>query len=146
MSATASGAFQTTASVMSTAMSRMLSFIDTEMEQMICFNSDLDIENFINGKQAIFFVVDEKSSTKNFLVSLLVRQTYNELLCASEHFENNKLPHRVYYYLDEFGTYTAIEELIRCFLQADQEVSFAAHFYKRRRSLIKNTIRIQQAL
>lgn len=115
MSATASGAFQTTASVMSTAMSRMLSFIDTEMEQMICFNSDLDIENFINGKQAIFFVVDEKSSTKNFLVSLLVRQTYNELLCASEHFENNKLPHRVYYYLDEFGTYTAIERVDQMF-------------------------------
>ena len=41
--------------------------------------------------------------------NLLIRQTYNELLKASEKYENNKLPHRIQYFLDEFGTYTAIE-------------------------------------
>lgn len=115
ISPAATSAAQTIASVMSTAMSRMLAFIDSEMEQLLCFDCGLDIEEFIQEKSAIFFVIDEKSNTKNFLVSLLIRQTYNELLCASEDYPKNRLPHRVYYYLDEFGTYSAIERVDQMF-------------------------------
>lgn len=106
--AATAGEFKTIASILSTAVSQMLAFIDSEMEQMLCFNS-IDIEDFVQNKTAIFFIFDESSNTKNMIGNLLIRQTYNELLKASEKYENNKLPHRIQYFLDEFGTYTAIE-------------------------------------
>ena len=108
LASAATSEMKTLASVVSTAISRMLSFIDSEMEQLLCFNDGIDIEHFVQGKTAIFFVFDESSNTKNFIANLLLRQTYNELLKASEYYNQNHLPHRIQYFLDEFGTYTAI--------------------------------------
>lgn len=111
MSAAATaGELKTIASIISTAVSQMLSFLNSEMQQMLCFDdSSIDIEKFIQDKSAIIFIFDETSNTKNFIGNLLVRQTYNELLKASEQYEDNRLPHRIQYFLDEFGTYTAID-------------------------------------
>lgn len=108
-SAAYAGDLKTIGSILSTATSQMLSFIDSEMEQLLCFDDGVDIEKFVEGKTAIFFIFDESSNTKNFISSLLIRQTYNELLKASERYPGNRLPHRVQYFLDEFGTFTSIE-------------------------------------
>ncbi len=108
--AATAGELKTIASIVSTAVSQMLSFLDSEMEQLLCFDEgSIDIEKFVQGKTAIIFIFDESSNTKNFIANLLVRQTYNELLKASENYKDNRLPHRIQYFLDEFGTYTAIE-------------------------------------
>lgn len=107
--AATSGELKTIASIISTAISQMLSFIDAEMEQLLCFDDGIDIEKFVEGKTAIIFIFDESSNTKNFIANLLIRQTYNELLRASQNYPNNRLPHRIQYFLDEFGTYTAID-------------------------------------
>lgn len=109
-SAATAGEIKTISSIISTAVSQMLSFVDSEMEQLLCFDENsIDIERFIQGKSAIFFIYDESSNTKNFIANLLVRQSYNELLKASENLKDNRLKSRVQYFLDEFGTYTAIE-------------------------------------
>ncbi len=91
-------------SVMSTAMSRLLSFIDSELEQIICFDSDVDAEQFCNEKTAVFIVFPEEDVTKFFLVSLFVTQLYNEALTIANQDGKNKLDKRVLFFLDEFGT------------------------------------------
>ena len=50
---------QTMASVLSTAMSRLNAFLDSEMEQMLCCDSALDTETFFTNKSAIFIVLPE---------------------------------------------------------------------------------------
>lgn len=71
---------QSMMSVISTAMSRMLSFIDSDIEQIICSDSDINGEDLANHKIAVFIVFPEEDATKHFLVSLIIRQFYDELL------------------------------------------------------------------
>ena len=42
------------ASVMSTALSRLNSFLDSELEQLLCFDTEIDAEKFCREKSAIF--------------------------------------------------------------------------------------------
>lgn len=91
-------------SVISTAISRLLSFIDSELEQILCFDSDVDAEQFCKERVAVFIVFPEEDVTKYFLVSLFVSQLYNECLTIASHGDRNRLERQVKFYLDEFGT------------------------------------------
>ena len=102
-------------SVMSTAMSRLLSFIDSELEQVLCFDSDVDAEQFCDGHTAVFIVFPEEDVTKHFLVSLFVSQLYNESLVVANQDGKNRLDKRVYFYLDEFGTLPKFENAEQMF-------------------------------
>lgn len=95
-------------SVMSTALSRLNSFLDSEMEQILCFGTAIDAERFCNEKSAIFIILPEEDQSKYFMVSLLIQQLYREILViADEH--GGALPNRVMFYCDEFGTFPKIE-------------------------------------
>lgn len=99
---------QSMMSVMSTALSRLNSFLDTEMEQLLCFRTAVDAEKFCSEKSAIFIVLPEEDTSKYFMVSLLIQQLYREILViADEH--GGKLPNRVMFYMDEFGTFPKID-------------------------------------
>jgi len=99
---------QSMLSVMSTALSRLNSFLDTEMEQMLCFGTAVDAEKFCNEKSAIFIVLPEEDTSKYFMVSLLIQQLYREILViADEH--GGALTNRVMFYCDELGTFPKIE-------------------------------------
>lgn len=50
-------------SVMSTALSRFNAFLDSELEQLLCFDIEIDAEKFCNEKCAIFIVMPEKKPT-----------------------------------------------------------------------------------
>lgn len=102
-------------SVMSTAMSRLLSFIDSELEQILCFDSSVDAEKFCQGKVAVFIVFPEEDTTKYFMVSLFVTQLYNECLTIANQDGKNKLDRRVMFYLDEFGTMPKIDNVDKMF-------------------------------
>jgi type IV secretion system protein VirD4 len=102
-------------SVMSTAMSRMLSFIDSELEQILCFDSEVDAEQFCRDKIAVFIVFPEEDVTKYFMVSLFVAQLYNECLTIANQDGKNKLDRRVMFYLDEFGTMPKIDNVDKMF-------------------------------
>ena len=110
---TATNEFRTIASVMSTAMSLLLKFIDKEMEQLLCFDDGFNIEDFTKGNSFIFFIIDEKSKAKNFMVNLILNQIYGELLRKAEEYQEIRLPHRVYQILDECGTFGRIDGLSR---------------------------------
>ena len=97
-------------SVMSTALSRLNSFLDSEMEQMLCFGTAIDAEQFCSEKSAIFVVLPEEDQSKYFMVSLLIQQLYREILViADEH--NGTLENRVMFYCDELGTFPKIDGL-----------------------------------
>lgn len=54
---------QTMLSVMSTALSRLNSFLDSELEQMLCFGTAIDAEKFCNEKSAIFIILPEEDQS-----------------------------------------------------------------------------------
>ena len=99
---------QSMLSVMSTALSRLNSFLDTEMEQMLCFGTAVDAEKFCNERSAIFIILPEEDTSKYFMVSLLIQQLYREILVIADE-NGGKLKNRVMFYCDEFGTFPKIE-------------------------------------
>ena len=64
---------QAMASVMSTVLSRLNAFLDSELEQTICFDSSLDAETFASRKSAIFLILPEEDQTKNFMAGLMIQ-------------------------------------------------------------------------
>nr|WP_075365263.1 type IV secretory system conjugative DNA transfer family protein [Desulfosporosinus metallidurans] len=95
-------------SVLSTALSRLNAFLDSELEQILCFDTAIDAEKFCNTKSAIFLVMPEEDSTKYFLISLIVQQLYREILSVADE-TGGKLKNRVMMYLDEIGTIPKID-------------------------------------
>ena len=91
------------ASVMSTVLSRLNAFLDSKLEQVLCFDSAIDAEHFAAEKSAIFLVLPEEDATKNFMAGLMIQNLSRELFSvADEH--GGKLPNRVVFYCDELGT------------------------------------------
>lgn len=98
------------ASVLSTALSRLNQFLDSELEQVLCFDTAIDAERFCKSKSAVFIVLPEEDSTKYFMVSLIVQQLYREILAVADE-NGGKLEHRAMLFLDEIGTIPKIESL-----------------------------------
>ena len=105
---------QAMASVFSTAMSRLNAFLDTELEQILCFQTEIDAEQFVREKSAIFLVLPEEDNTKYFIVSLFLQQFYGELLAVADEY-GGTLPNRVAIYADELGTLPKITSLEQMF-------------------------------
>ncbi len=99
---------QAMASVLSTVLSRLNAFLDSEMEQILCFDTAIDAETFCNEKSAIFLILPEEDNTKYFMVSLFLQQFYREMLTVADE-NGGKLPNRVMIYADEIGTIPKIE-------------------------------------
>ena len=95
-------------SVMSTALSRLNAFLDSELEQILCFDTAIDAEMFCSKKSAIFVVLPEEDTSKHFMVSLIIQQLYREILAVADE-KGGTLDNRVMMYLDEFGTIPKIE-------------------------------------
>lgn len=101
---------QAMASVMSTALSRLNSFIDSELEQILCFDTSIDVEEFCSCKFAIYLVLPEEDATKHFLISLIFQQLYREILTVADE-KGGTLDKRVMFYMDEVGTLPKIDGL-----------------------------------
>ena len=99
---------QSMASVMSTALSRLNAFLDSELEQLLCFDTEIDAEKFCSEKSAIFVIMPEENPNTFFMISLIIQQLYREILAvADEH--GGKLENRCVFFCDEFGTLPKIE-------------------------------------
>ena len=98
-----SSAEQAMASVMSTVLSRLNAFLDSELEQVLCFDSAIDAEKFASEKSAIFLILPEEDTTKNFMAGLIIQNLSRELFAVADE-NDGKLQNRVVLYCDEFGT------------------------------------------
>lgn len=94
---------QAMASVLSTAMSRLNVFLDSEMEQVLCFDSSLDAEAFVREPSAMFLILPEEDTTKNFMASLMIQNLSRELFKIADD-NGGRLPNRAVLFCDEFGT------------------------------------------
>lgn len=99
---------QATASAMSTALAQMNTFMDIALEQVICFDSNIDAEKFAKEKTAIFLVLPEEDRTKNFMAGLMIQNLSKELFELAEK-GSGRLPNRVVFFCDEFGTMPAFD-------------------------------------
>lgn len=106
--AATSTADQAMASVMSTTLARLNAFLDSEMEQLLCFDTAVDAETFCKEKSALFLVMPEEDPSKFFMVSLIIQQLYREILSVADE-NGGKLPNRAVFYADEYGTLPKIE-------------------------------------
>ena len=97
-------------SVLSTVLSRLNAFIDSEIEQILCFETTVDIERFCAEKSAIFLVMPEEDNTKHFLIGLFIQQYYREILSYADE-QSGKLENKVIMYLDEIGTIPPIQSI-----------------------------------
>lgn len=95
-------------SVMSTALSRLNAFLDSEMEQLLCFDTAIDAESFCKEKSAVFLIMPEEDPNKFFMVSLIIQQLYREILAVADE-NGGKLDNRAIFFCDEFGTLPKIE-------------------------------------
>ena len=101
---------QAMASVISTVLSRLNAFLDSEMEQILCFDTAIDAEKFCNEKSAIFIVLPEEDQTKYFMVSLILQNLYREILTVVDE-NGGRLKNRVVFFADELGTCPPIQSL-----------------------------------
>lgn len=99
---------QSMASVMSTALSRLNSFLDSELEQLLCFDTEIDAEKFCSEKSAIFVIMPEENPNTFFMISLIIQQLYREILAVADE-QGGKLLNRCVFFCDEFGTLPKIE-------------------------------------
>lgn len=90
-------------SVMSTVLSRLNAFLDSELEQVLCFDNVIDAERMAREKCAVFLILPEEDVTKHFMASLIVQALSQELFYVADK-NGGKLPRRVIFFMDEFGT------------------------------------------
>lgn len=94
---------QAMASVMSTVLSRLNGFLDSELEQVLCFDSVIDAETVASEKSAIFLILPEEDPSKNFMAGLIIQTLARELFYVADQNEG-KLKNRVIFFCDELGT------------------------------------------
>ena len=85
------------ASVMSTVLSRLNAFLDSELEQVLCFDSAINAEKFGSEKSAIFLILPEEDTTKNFMAGLMIQNLSRELFAVADE-NGGKLQNRVVAY------------------------------------------------
>ena len=94
---------QAMASVLSTVLSRLNAFLDSELEQILCFEPSIDAENFASRKSAIFLILPEEDPSKNFMAGLMIQNLSRELFAVADE-NGGKLKNRVVLFCDELGT------------------------------------------
>lgn len=98
ISTTTSADIRTTLNIVSSALSKLLKFVDAELEQLICtHDNDLDAERFIERPTAIFLIAPDENETRHFLASLFVRFLTDDLIALAER-QGGHCPRPFYYF------------------------------------------------
>lgn len=102
--------FRTSQNVFSSALGKLVKFIDAELEQLLCGDTEdaFDASLFVEQPTAIFCISPDENPSRHFMSSLLTRNLMDGVLALSETVYNGKLPRPVYMILDEFGQQPAI--------------------------------------
>lgn len=105
---TTSADIRTTLNIISSALAKLLKFVDMELEQLICSHDNaLDAERFIETPTAVFLVAPDENETRHFLASLYIRFLTDDLIALAER-QGGHCPRPFFFFLDEFGNFPAI--------------------------------------
>ena len=83
-------------------------FFDSELEQLLCFDTEIDAEKFCNEKSAIFVIMSGKPPNTFFMILRIIQELYREILTVAEE-TDSKLKNRYTFFCGEFGTLSKIE-------------------------------------
>ncbi len=102
---------RTSMNIFSSALGKLVSFIDAELEQMVCDHSpELNDTDFIKQPTAIFLVCPDENTTRHFFATLFIRHLMNELIAQAEE-NNGLLDRKVLCLWDEFGNMPPIKDV-----------------------------------
>ncbi|MEG0764024.1 MAG: type IV secretory system conjugative DNA transfer family protein, partial [Oscillospiraceae bacterium] len=97
--------------IFSSALGKLVAFIDAELEQMLCYHSpELSDISFIENPTAIFIICPDENTTRHFFASLFIRYTMNDLI-EQARTTDNVLKRKVLCFWDEFGNMPPIKNL-----------------------------------
>jgi len=103
---------RTSMNVFSSALAKLLEFIDAELEQMICgHNAEFNVNDFIKNPTAIFLICPDEDTSRHFFASLFIRYFTTQLIDLAESCPNQMLPRKVLCLWDEFGNAPAIKDV-----------------------------------
>ncbi len=109
---------RTSMNIFSSALGKLVSFIDAELEQLVCGHSpDFSAKEFIEKPTAIFLICPDENTTRHFFASLFIRNLLNELIDLAED-HNGLLPRTVLNLWDEWGNMPPIKDADTLFTAA----------------------------
>ena len=102
---------RTSMNIFSSALGKLVKFIDAELEQMICSHDEsLNDMDFIKNPTAIFVICPDENPTRHFFASLFIRYLMNDLIEQSR-LTNGILTRNVICLWDEFGNMPPIQDI-----------------------------------
>ncbi len=95
---------RTSMNVFSSALSKLLAFLDAKLEQMICAQSSgLTAAEFIEKPTCIYLVLPDEDNTAHFFATLYIQQISSQLIEIASNRIGQRLPRQVLVLWDEFG-------------------------------------------
>lgn len=76
----------------------------------ITHRSNVDLSKMGERKQILYFILPDQDTSYYQIVSIIVKQMYNELVKVSDRY-GGRLPIRVNFFLDEFGNFAKMPDL-----------------------------------
>ena len=103
---------RTSMNVFSSALAKLLEFIDAELEQMVCgHSSEINAADFIEKPTAIFLICPDEDTSRHFFASLFIRYFTTQLIELAESSPNKVLSRKVLCLWDEFGNFPPIKDI-----------------------------------
>lgn len=102
---------RTSMNVFSSALGKLVQFIDAELEPMVCGHSnELNDIDFIKEPTAIFLMCPDSNTTRHFFASLFIRYLMNDLIEQADSSTKLTLDRPVLDFWDEFGNMPPIKD------------------------------------
>ena len=103
---------RTSMNVFSSALGKLVQFIDAELEPMVCNHSpELNDVDFVREPTAIFLVCPDSNTTRHFFASLFIRYLMNDLIEQADAKPDLKLGREVLALWDEFGNMPPVKDI-----------------------------------
>lgn len=80
-----------------------ISFMNDIGISYLTSQSDIDFEDFTSKPTVLYLVIPDDREERHNLAILCISQLYKRLVDKANTYHNQKLPHHVYFILDEFG-------------------------------------------
>ncbi|MGP1544319.1 MAG: type IV secretory system conjugative DNA transfer family protein [Candidatus Fimenecus sp.] len=110
---------RTAMNIFSSALAKLIEFIDAELEQMVCGHSpEINAQSFIDKPTAIFLICPDEDNSRHFFASLFIRYFTTQLIDLAEQTEGMKLKRPVLCFWDEFGNMPPIKDVDGLFTAA----------------------------
>lgn len=97
--------------VISTMDSMMRSFIFNKKLMNLMSTSEISFSDISDKKTALYLITPDEKTTFHFLVSVFVKQCYENLIDTAQNYDTGSLPVRVNFILDEFSNFPKIADM-----------------------------------